>query len=99
MMKHTPERLSRWMLLHEQPERLALEHVAQIDLAWAADEIDKLNQMTEEIRSQRMLADSLADDYRRLIVEARSALQTIYAINGEDPAIEKICCPLIDKLN
>ena len=98
-MKHTPERLSRWMLLHEQPERLALEHVAQIDLAWAADEIAKLNQMGEEIRSQRMLADSLADDYRLLIVEARSALQTIYAINGEDPEIKRICQQILNKLD
>ncbi len=42
MLKNTPTRLSRWILLHEQPERLALEHEAIIDLAWAADEIAKL---------------------------------------------------------
>jgi len=42
MLQNTPERLSRWMLLHEQPERLALEHMAQVDLAWAADEIATL---------------------------------------------------------
>ena len=42
MLPETPERLSRWMLMHEQPERLPLEHEAQIDIAWAADEIAKL---------------------------------------------------------
>ena len=44
MLPETPERLSRWMLLHEQPERLPLEHEAQIDIAWAADEIAKLKE-------------------------------------------------------
>ena len=98
MNKNTPERLLRWMLLCEQPERLPLEHGAQIDLAWAADEIARLTTEVEAARSLKMLADSTADDCHQLIVEARSALQTIYATNGEDIAIEKICNPLISKL-
>ncbi len=47
MLPNTPERLSRWMLLHEQPERLRLEHEAQIDLAWAADEIATLKSVIQ----------------------------------------------------
>ena len=65
----------------------------------AAERIAFLEQQAEDLRASRLIADSLADDYHRLNVEARSALQTIYAINGEDPEIEKICCPLIDKLD
>lgn len=41
MNANTLHRLTRWML-HEQPERLPLEHKAQVDLAWAADEIARL---------------------------------------------------------
>ncbi len=26
MNKNTPERLTRWMLMHEQPEHLSLDH-------------------------------------------------------------------------
>ena len=45
------------------------------------------------------LAKCEAQDYRRLVLEARAALQEIYANNGEDARIEAICSPLIDKLD
>ena len=45
------------------------------------------------------LAKSEAHDYRLLVLEARAALQEIYANNGEDARIEAICSPLIDKLD
>lgn len=47
MTKNTPERLTRWMLPHTQPERLSIDHKVQDDLAWAADEISKLTSMIE----------------------------------------------------
>lgn len=46
MKPYTPERLSRWMLMHNQPETLDLDHQAQQDIAWAADTIATL---TEQI--------------------------------------------------
>lgn len=45
------------------------------------------------------IAESLAEDYRRLMLEAREALQAIYAMRGEDEFIANICSPLIDKLS
>jgi len=39
MKDGTPERLTRWMLYLEQPQRLDIDHKVQDDLAWAADEI------------------------------------------------------------
>jgi hypothetical protein len=36
------QRLTRWMLVTEQPEPLDLDHEAQKDFAWAADEILRL---------------------------------------------------------
>lgn len=41
---------------------------------------------------------SETEDYRRLLTEARDALQEIYANNGEDERVSDICSPLIDKL-
>jgi protein involved in temperature-dependent protein secretion len=51
MNKNVPERLTRWMLGHLQPIRysLSIDHPAQEDLAWAADEIDRLKEALETI--------------------------------------------------
>lgn len=43
------KRLVRWMLAHEQPAPLALEHPAQIDMAEAADEIEYLRDGLQQI--------------------------------------------------
>lgn len=43
------KRLTRWMLMFEQPEPLDLGHEAQKDLAWAADEIIELSEKADRL--------------------------------------------------
>ncbi len=42
-------RLTRWQLRHEQPEPLDLDHEAQNDIAWAADEIMRLRDILANV--------------------------------------------------
>lgn len=49
------KRLARWMLAHEQPVPLALEHPAQQDLAEAADEIERLEKERFKYETALML--------------------------------------------
>lgn len=46
------QRLTRWMLRHEQPEPLDLDHPAQEDIAWAAD---KILWLTAEVKALKAL--------------------------------------------
>ena len=66
MLSNTPERLSRWMLLHEQPERLPLEHEAQADLAWAADEIATLKGREETLETEKSALTQVVADFLKL---------------------------------
>lgn len=47
-MDKQPVRLTRWMLSHGQPAPLDLDHPAQEDIAWAADEILRLTAELEK---------------------------------------------------
>jgi hypothetical protein len=49
-----------------------------------------------ELKVDRDLAESHADDNLRLARMLREGLQRIYAERGEDPLIASICSPLID---
>lgn len=46
------KRLVRWMLPHEQPAPLALEHPVQEDIAAAADEIERLTSERDALAFQ-----------------------------------------------
>lgn len=59
MLPSTPPRLTRWMFAHEQPEHLPLDHKAQEDIAWAADEIAKL--CAELARLRKVISQNIKD--------------------------------------
>jgi len=62
---------------------------------WYAVEQQKV---IDDLDLSYSMSESKANNYSQLTEEARDALQTIFANNGEDPEIERICSPLIDKL-
>lgn len=51
-MAKGPQRLMRWMLGYEQPKpySLDLDHPAMEDIAWAADEIQRLREQVDALR-------------------------------------------------
>ena len=79
----------------ELPKDLPIEFKAHMATALTLLHEWQVDPSAEKIE----LARSEAEDYRRLVLEARSALQEIYANNGEDDQIAAICSPLIDKLD
>jgi hypothetical protein len=50
-----------------------------------------------ELRRELAHAESKLDDYRNLVSEMREALQTVFALAGEDPQVEEACSKLIDE--
>lgn len=54
------KRLVRWQLAHTAPAHLRLEHPVQIDLAEAADEIEKLHAVLGECEQAMRLTYKIA---------------------------------------
>ena len=44
LKNHVSKQLMRWMLPHTAPAPLSLDHPAQVDMAAAADEIERLHE-------------------------------------------------------
>jgi len=65
------QRLTRWMLVNEQPEPLDLDHEAQKDIAWAADEILRLRKaIIDALKHQPYMGTKAAE----ICTELRHAL-------------------------
>jgi len=79
----------------ELPDKMPVEFLTHMNTALSILHEWQINPTAEELE----LAQVEANDYARLIDEARTALQEIYANNGEDDQIAALCSPLIDKLN
>lgn len=59
--------------------------------------VEGLEKKIEDLELSVGMELSKSNDYWRLIMEMREGLQTIFAMNGEDELIAKICSPLIDR--
>lgn len=69
-------RLLRWMLRHEQPAALDLDHPAQVDIAWAADRIADLEAEVAWAQDVAHIHDHYSDAsdkaYRTAMTQAAS---------------------------
>ena len=83
------QRLTRWMITFEQPEPLDLDHQAQRDIAWAADEILTLQ---DRVDTQKIDIECAVEDISTLV----SAIRRIYAVSGEDENVASICNEILD---